>query len=175
MIKSLALLLVFSWSYVPIISSSSYIRYLHWRFNEHVRLIMCYSGVFWIVTGEAIHTASSEQLFRTDSIATKMMKASSSIVGAYWLPSVLRNLIRSIVNNPQNVEVDPATLGPGDNAHQNLERLLDSVRQFMDQIFLSLDSAPMYEHKSLLAMIIPFNFLYIIDCCEILWEWLPKL
>jgi len=94
-------------------------------------------------------SAASEQLFRTDSTATKMMKTSSNIVGAYWLPSVFGSLIRNICNKPDNVEVDPIKLTPADNPQQNMEKLLEHVRKFLSQMMNAFASAPLYAFSKL--------------------------
>jgi hypothetical protein len=42
-----------------------------------------------VISDEVQRTTTSEQLFRTDSIATKMLKVSGRLIGSYWLPATI--------------------------------------------------------------------------------------
>lgn len=46
-----------------------------------------------VISDEVQRTPAPEQLFRTDSIATKMLKVSGRIIGSYWLPAAVGALL----------------------------------------------------------------------------------
>jgi len=97
-----------------------------------------------IITDEVNTTARSETLFRTDSMATKLMKEFSRIIGLYWVELVLGPLVVNICENATKlaVEIDPSKLRPGENRETNVKNLIDSVNAFLSSILNSVSTCP---------------------------------
>lgn len=91
---------------------------------------------------EVENTPSSEQLFRTDSMATKLVKNGSKLFGQTWAKSVLQEPVDKVMNIKKSVEVDPSKTQPDDDISANMVILRSSVKVFMDAIINSLTSAP---------------------------------
>jgi hypothetical protein len=87
-------------------------------------------------------TVQPETLLRGDSMATKLMKASSKLAGKFFVPSVLTLLVKNVMDAPGHVEVDPSKLPPGDNVTANQEALRASCQRFLEALLASFSTAP---------------------------------
>lgn len=95
------------------------------------------------LTYEIEHTLSSEQLFRTDSMTTKLMKASSRLLGSLWLYDALHPIISSICASNEIVEVDPLKAEPGANIEHSKEVLQQSCKDVLSAILNSFSHVPL--------------------------------
>lgn len=94
------------------------------------------------LTYEVNQTPSSEQLFRTDSMTTKLMKASSKLLGSLWLYDALQSYISQICSANECLEVDPAkATGPVD-VEQNMIALTTSCKDILSAILNSFSKVP---------------------------------
>jgi len=81
-------------------------------------------------------------LFRTNSIASKILKSYSFIVGQAYLRNTLYNVVNELCSNDIRVEVDPARLKEGEDIDSNAERLVEFTSKFVDAICNSLENCP---------------------------------
>lgn len=70
------------------------------------------------------------------------MKASSKLAGKYFIPAVLSPLIKSVLENPGQVEVDPSKMPPGANVEASQEALRASCQRFLEALLASFTTAP---------------------------------
>lgn len=91
---------------------------------------------------EVDNTLNSEQLFRTDSMATKLMKNGSKLFGDKWMRDILSIPVSKTMEHKKSVEVDPSKAQPSDDINANMLTLKSSVKLFMDAILNGLESAP---------------------------------
>ena len=113
------------------------------------------------LTYEIGQTPSSEQLFRTDSMTTKLMKASSKLLGSLWLYDALQSPIQAICTANASIEVDPSKLEPGAaNLEQNMAALSASCKDILGAVLGSFNKvpAPIQELIRLIAAVVSTKF-----------------
>lgn len=91
---------------------------------------------------EVGRTLSSEQLFRTDSFSTRLMKNASSLIGKKWLKTILMNPVNHVLSIKKSVEVDPTKMTENDNLKDNIAALNTSINLFLTTIFEEFKKAP---------------------------------
>ena len=84
-------------------------------------------------------------MFRTDSPATKATNAYFKWIEGRtsYLATLLVPLIKEVIANPSNHEVDPEKLEKGD-IKTNTKNLLATTQKFFDRIIRSQDACPGY-------------------------------
>jgi len=95
-----------------------------------------------IIRDEIDREKQLTSLFRTDSCATKMMRFFSNIYGIKWLTLAIGDLVKEIVNNPGNYEVDSSKLPPGQTVEANLQALRNTTIKFLESILTKGDNIP---------------------------------
>lgn len=114
------------------------------------------------LTYEIDQTPSSEQLFRTDSMATKLMKASSKLLGSLWLFDAIQPFIAQLCQENLIVEVDPARIQPGStvSAQQSMEVLTYTCKQLLTTILSSFNKvpAPIQDLIRMIAQVVASKF-----------------
>eukprot|EP00002_Diphylleia_rotans_P008478 TRINITY_DN1834_c0_g2_i3.p1 TRINITY_DN1834_c0_g2~~TRINITY_DN1834_c0_g2_i3.p1 ORF type:complete len:2567 (-),score=480.65 TRINITY_DN1834_c0_g2_i3:159-7859(-) len=91
---------------------------------------------------EVKKTVSPTTLFRTNSVASKMIGVYSRLIGTQYLKHTLQNIIVSICSDATSYEVDPDKVGQGEDAAVNIPRLASRCQEILDRILKSIDSCP---------------------------------
>ena len=85
-----------------------------------------------------------DTLFRGNTIACKVLSIAFKTFGLYYLQSVLRPLILSLMKTQDcDYEVDPMRIQDRSNLEGNRTRLLEVVSSFYETILNSLASLPL--------------------------------
>ena len=93
---------------------------------------------------EALDSGRLDTLFRGNTIACKVLSISFKTFGLYYLQSVLRPLILSLMkSNDRDYEVDPTRISDSSNLKTNQSNLLSLVSSFYKTILKSLPSLPL--------------------------------
>ena len=93
---------------------------------------------------EALDSGRLDTLFRGNTIACKVLSISFKTFGLYYLQSVLRPLILSLMkSNDCDYEVDPTRISDPSNLKTNQSNLLSLVSSFYKTILKSLPSLPL--------------------------------
>jgi GTPase-activator protein for Ras-like GTPase/Bacterial Ig domain/Concanavalin A-like lectin/glucanases superfamily len=95
------------------------------------------------ISKEVRDSKNPSTLFRGNSLASKMMKAYSRMIGLGYLNATLPTLIAEVLDNAGAYEVDKRKLGDDEEAlDANWERLMDTTQRFFEAIVDSLDACP---------------------------------
>ena len=105
--------------------------------NESLRLIM------FLITKEVREATSAGTLFRSNSMASKVMTAYSKKVGGEYLKATLSTPIAHICNRDLSMEVDPRKISPGEDRKENMKKLIIACNSFVDWIVTSGMNAPL--------------------------------
>jgi len=81
-------------------------------------------------------------LMRANSMASKLMKSYSTMIGKPFLRQVLSESVKSICEMKESFEVDPEKLQPDEKLMDNRARLEDACSKFLRNIFDSVDDTP---------------------------------
>ncbi|EGC40589.1 hypothetical protein DICPUDRAFT_4386, partial [Dictyostelium purpureum] len=81
-------------------------------------------------------------LFRSNSVAMKMVVAYGLKSAQQYLQQVLTPLVVDLCNSPLSLEVDPVKLSPGEDIELNIKNLKIVSQKFFDRIIQSIDSCP---------------------------------
>lgn len=93
---------------------------------------------------EAIESGRQDTLFRGNSIACKVLSCSFKTFGVYYLQSVVRPLILSLIKSHDlEYEVDPSRLDDPRKLERNQSNLIELVKSFYSTITNSLPSLPL--------------------------------
>ena len=87
-------------------------------------------------------TNSSSTLFRANSSASKMLTAYCNLVGSSYIFDTLSELVKKIVSDPGNYEVDESKLKAGETAEKNASVLSATAQAFLEHVFTSVDEVP---------------------------------
>eukprot|EP00300_Choanocystis_sp_HF-7_P028567 c34302_g1_i1.p1 GENE.c34302_g1_i1~~c34302_g1_i1.p1 ORF type:complete len:588 (-),score=-33.45 c34302_g1_i1:12-1775(-) len=89
-------------------------------------------------------TVQEHTLFRTDSMATKIMGNYAKLIGLEYLHRSIGDLIRSALEgNPARFEVDPSKAGSEEKSQQNLVNLKEICQKFLTSIIASMSYCPL--------------------------------
>jgi len=81
-------------------------------------------------------------LFRSNSIAAKMLSSFCTISAHVYLKQVLSKPLKDVINENACYELNPLKLEEGENAEQNQKRLTNQCQIFLDNITKSVDTMP---------------------------------
>ncbi|KAF2073153.1 hypothetical protein CYY_005542 [Polysphondylium violaceum] len=81
-------------------------------------------------------------LFRSNSVAMKMVVAYGYKTAQHYLQQILTPLVVDLCNSPLSLEVDPVKLPPGEDAELNLKNLRIVSQKFFDRIVQSIEACP---------------------------------
>ncbi|EGG24753.1 Ras GTPase activation domain-containing protein [Cavenderia fasciculata] len=81
-------------------------------------------------------------LFRSNSVAMKMVVAYGHKTAQHYLQQTLTPLVVELCNSPLPLEVDPIKLPPGEDAETNQRNLRIVSQKFFDRIVASIDQCP---------------------------------
>jgi neurofibromin 1 len=85
---------------------------------------------------------------RANSMASKLMKSLSSMIGKQFLQNTFGDIVKEICASPNtggiSFEVDPDKLKPTETLEKNQEKLKDYSGKILRRIFDSLDQTPLY-------------------------------
>lgn len=95
-----------------------------------------------LIEEEARSTTSASTLFRSNSMASKLMSAFGRITGQEYLHSTLRPLVRWIGASATSFEIDPAKMVDGDIIEENRKNLLEGAELFFNGIRRSISACP---------------------------------
>jgi len=101
----------------------------------------------FIINKEVDNTKIDTTLFRSNSIASKMMSLYSLMYGSNYLIEILKPLIQRILAEDICYEVDPNKKAPNDDLNANLERLRQTSQMFLDSVIGSTDKCPIQFRK----------------------------
>lgn len=103
----------------------------------------------FVIRKEVERTKTESTLFRSNSLASKMMTHYTSMTGTPFLVQVLKDPMIEIINKNENLEVDPNRMSNADESDGNLKKLRELAQQFLDRILDSLDKTPLYSFRFL--------------------------
>jgi len=83
-----------------------------------------------------------EYFFRTNSIASKILKSYSFIVGQSYLRNTLYEVINEICTNYLRSEVDPMRIKESDDVDANAQKLSEYTTKILDAIVNSHENCP---------------------------------
>eukprot|EP00002_Diphylleia_rotans_P015068 TRINITY_DN2918_c0_g1_i1.p1 TRINITY_DN2918_c0_g1~~TRINITY_DN2918_c0_g1_i1.p1 ORF type:complete len:640 (-),score=115.45 TRINITY_DN2918_c0_g1_i1:482-2401(-) len=106
------------------------------HYHQSVRLIHHFS------TLEVNSTVDINTLFRTDSIATKMISSYMTLHASQYLRDTLTPCLKRMLQNPKSYEVDPSRVAAGEFIQTNMRNLDEICQQFIDAIIASLPHCP---------------------------------
>eukprot|EP00009_Paramoeba_aestuarina_P003177 CAMPEP_0201514696 /NCGR_PEP_ID=MMETSP0161_2-20130828/6463_1 /ASSEMBLY_ACC=CAM_ASM_000251 /TAXON_ID=180227 /ORGANISM="Neoparamoeba aestuarina, Strain SoJaBio B1-5/56/2" /LENGTH=1626 /DNA_ID=CAMNT_0047911325 /DNA_START=239 /DNA_END=5119 /DNA_ORIENTATION=- len=95
-----------------------------------------------LISKEVHEASSAGTLFRSNSMASKVMTAYSKKIGQEYLEATLITPISHILDKDFSFEIDPRKLGPGEDRKQNMKLLLKACENFFDWITTSGNNAP---------------------------------
>ena len=128
-------------SFPPFSLRSSPLRYVLPSYYHHLHLAC---RLFPTLQVEALDSGRLDTLFRGNTIACKVLSISFKTFGLYYLQSVLRPLILSLMkSNDCDYEVDPTRISDPSNLKTNQSNLLSLVSSFYKTILKSLPSLPL--------------------------------
>ncbi|EFC40840.1 rasGTPase-activating protein [Naegleria gruberi] len=88
-------------------------------------------------------TSSSSTLFRANSSASKMLTAYCNSVGFKYIVDTLSELVKKVVSDPGNFEVDETKLKPNEAVEKNATLLAATAQAFLEHVFTSVDELPL--------------------------------
>ncbi|KAJ3432578.1 ras gtpase-activating protein [Anaeramoeba flamelloides] len=91
---------------------------------------------------EVENTDLAPQLFRSNSMATKMMTSFSKQVGSEYLKNTFEKIITQIVKQQVRIEIDPRKLKENENLEEMFKILRQYVKSFLDLIYKSTNYVP---------------------------------
>jgi len=97
----------------------------------------------FLATNEIDSTPNPDIIFRGNSLATKALDQYMKLVGAPYLHSVLKDLIKRLYASNRTCEVDPSKLDKGEDLKRNWKNLIGWVDIFTTAIFDSLNNCPL--------------------------------
>ncbi|KAJ3451740.1 ras gtpase-activating protein [Anaeramoeba flamelloides] len=92
-------------------------------------------------------TLQPQQLFRTNSMATKMMTFYSKIIGNEYLRSTLKQILTDLIKRKQSLTIDEFKLKDGESIEKNIEKLELTSEKVLNKIFNSLEFCPRPFHQ----------------------------
>eukprot|EP01114_Cavostelium_apophysatum_P000064 TRINITY_DN1006_c0_g1_i2.p1 TRINITY_DN1006_c0_g1~~TRINITY_DN1006_c0_g1_i2.p1 ORF type:complete len:874 (+),score=176.01 TRINITY_DN1006_c0_g1_i2:359-2980(+) len=99
------------------------------------------------IKAEVKATNHAGSLLRNNSMASKLMKAYSQMIGKNFLRVLLGDLVQEVCNKPKenniSCEIDPNKLSPEENLDRNREKLQNTCSKFLRRIFDSADTFPL--------------------------------
>eukprot|EP01103_Thecamoeba_quadrilineata_P001001 TRINITY_DN10886_c0_g1_i1.p1 TRINITY_DN10886_c0_g1~~TRINITY_DN10886_c0_g1_i1.p1 ORF type:complete len:538 (+),score=103.12 TRINITY_DN10886_c0_g1_i1:32-1645(+) len=96
-----------------------------------------------IIKEEIKNTTSAGNLFRANSISSKILSAYARMAGQEYLHSTLRPLITWISASSSKFEIDPSKIMPGDSIEENHFNLLQGAKCFWKGITGSVSKCPL--------------------------------
>eukprot|EP01129_Flabellula_baltica_P011087 TRINITY_DN4781_c0_g1_i1.p1 TRINITY_DN4781_c0_g1~~TRINITY_DN4781_c0_g1_i1.p1 ORF type:complete len:398 (+),score=82.68 TRINITY_DN4781_c0_g1_i1:39-1232(+) len=103
----------------------------------------CHTELFQALISDEIKSTSQDTtLFRTDSVATKVMRQFSILLGHNWLRELVYDFVMEIINNPINYEINPVKLDASEDIDVNMRNIEDKSREILDRIMGNLDTCP---------------------------------
>lgn len=88
--------------------------------------------------------ASTSVLFRSNSIAIKLVSYYARKIGSRYLYELVRPLVEEISSTKISYEVDPSRMDGGIDMKQNFEKLITLCEKFLGLVTQSLPKCPMY-------------------------------
>eukprot|EP01102_Stenamoeba_stenopodia_P002152 TRINITY_DN1191_c0_g1_i1.p1 TRINITY_DN1191_c0_g1~~TRINITY_DN1191_c0_g1_i1.p1 ORF type:complete len:471 (-),score=100.56 TRINITY_DN1191_c0_g1_i1:110-1522(-) len=95
-----------------------------------------------VIEEEARNTTSASTLFRSNSMASKLMSVYGRLTGQEYLHSTLRPLVRWIGASATSFEIDPAKMVGGDIIEENRKNLMEGAELFFNGIRRSISACP---------------------------------
>ncbi|KAJ3434963.1 ras gtpase-activating protein [Anaeramoeba flamelloides] len=92
-------------------------------------------------------TLQPQQLFRTNSMATKMMTFYSKTIGNEYLRSTLKQILTDLIKRNQSLTIDEFKLKDGESIEKNIEKLELTSEKVLNKIFNSLEFCPRQFHQ----------------------------
>ncbi|KAI9294940.1 hypothetical protein K502DRAFT_360889 [Neoconidiobolus thromboides FSU 785] len=113
-----------------------------------------------VIEKEIYKTDSSPELFRRNSMASRLLASFAKLYGDDYLRICLQPILEEMVNNPRPYEVDPSKIGPGSDGETNLANLKKMCQAFLDSIIESSHKIPtsLREICSYLAKVVVEKF-----------------
>jgi len=96
-----------------------------------------------VIHHEVDGTSREGVLFRSNSMAMKMVSIYARLVGHSYLQETLGPVIKDICNDKRSVEVDPLKVKPNENLEENNTHLADITENLLQRIIKSIDQCPM--------------------------------
>tara|TARA_R110002050_G_scaffold81309_7_gene173843 strand:- start:3513 stop:8018 length:4506 start_codon:yes stop_codon:yes gene_type:complete len=96
-----------------------------------------------LITKEVNEASSAGTLFRSNSMASKVMTAYSKKIGHQYLMATLMTPLNHIQTKDISLEVDPRKLPPGEDRKANMKKLHLACQNFTDWIVTSASNAPL--------------------------------
>ncbi|EFA76220.1 Ras GTPase activation domain-containing protein [Heterostelium album PN500] len=81
-------------------------------------------------------------LFRSNSVAMKMVVAYGHKTAQHYVAQTLTPLVVELCSSPLSLEVDPDRLQPDEDVNENIEKLKVVSQKFFDRIVQSIDQCP---------------------------------
>jgi len=111
-----------------------------------VRILDAYGKLYPIIqltiSQEVAATADPSTLFRGNSVATKLMTAFTRLAGIAYIQRTLKELIREVIADPKDFEVDPDKLSSQEELPNHIAKLKRTSLSFLQAIFNSVDWIP---------------------------------
>ncbi|KAJ3221156.1 Ras GTPase activating protein ira2, partial [Clydaea vesicula] len=97
-----------------------------------------------VVESEVNHTDSPANLFRRNSMATRLLTNYAKAEGAEYLLATLKPLMEDLIDRKSDIsfEMDPTRMGPNDVAENNLNNLKLISQGFLDAIIGNVSKVP---------------------------------
>jgi neurofibromin 1 len=95
-----------------------------------------------VIEREIAKTESSPELFRRNSMATRLLASFAKLYGDQYLRVTLQPLLIEMTTTKKSYEVDPSKLGPSSDAEANLQNLKEMCQKFLDSIIESTNLMP---------------------------------
>jgi len=86
---------------------------------------------------------AKETLFRSNTLATKIMTMYTSIYGTPYLAEVLYPFMQEVANSMDSYEIDPNRNDHNEDMDANMKKLSALVQTFVDRVISSKSSMPM--------------------------------
>jgi hypothetical protein len=96
-----------------------------------------------VIQSEVSKTVHEATLFRSNSMASKMMGAWSSLIGVKYLQDTMAPVLTSILKEDPTVEIEPSKMGAGDDLDTNRRNLERIVYETFDAIVDSVPRLPL--------------------------------
>ncbi|KAJ9061115.1 Ras GTPase activating protein ira2 [Entomophthora muscae] len=95
-----------------------------------------------LIEKEIHKTDSSPELFRRNSMASRLLALFAKTYGAEYQRFVLQPILLEMIANPRPYEVDPSKIGKDGSAEANLQNLKEMSHAFLDSIVSSGSRIP---------------------------------
>jgi hypothetical protein len=95
-----------------------------------------------LIEGEVEACQHEATLFRTDSAATKVMRAVAEAMASRWRADLLRPLVLSLMAEAQSLEVDPSRIAEGAKLEENQNLLRSYTDRFLAHIAMAEKTCP---------------------------------